>query len=598
MPGHHQSISGTNQTGITQQAFALFMFMVVVLSAPAAFASVQGAVWTTDFTGTIVDANIYTYHTDVYFNGGPQNGQHSGLPDGLYYFEVTDPSGATLLSTDAAVCRQVMVTNGVVIGSTGPSCKHQDGAYNPANGSTTVQLAPFATTPNNGNEYKAWLIAEGLATVSTTNPAVINFKRSDSKTDNFKVQNAPPPPPPTLSPTACNPTSSLSILLTPSAVFAYVPNGAWDSTAVTKGVQVVPVEPTGTVTSIATPQVVNSCSSNSVSGQTVCTSNGTDVYLITGTSLNATLTSGSDVQAATSGGVCFNCGVAIESNSNTAVIAMGYSGAPSGTALQFLHLATNTFDPPLPANNEISEDVLWDPIGNRILSPNEDGMYDLFELESSGTVEYGLQLTGQLDSAGEDCLTGIALATDEYTSNIVLADLTQATYSIGNPATWYAPYQIMNIPEWQPYVSTESGTDAVAVATGSHYGIITGEYPFPPSSANAVMAIQLPSTSGVGTPALVDYVVANMPNDPMGYPFSMGCDPHTVTAYISPASHDATGVLTDYGPIACWEGGTPQFVALVDLQALLAAPRVGNTHNVSPSYDLIAHGIVKFVATR
>ena len=31
--------------------------------------------------------------TDVYLNGGPQNTKSSGLSDGTYYFQVTDPGG-------------------------------------------------------------------------------------------------------------------------------------------------------------------------------------------------------------------------------------------------------------------------------------------------------------------------------------------------------------------------------------------------------------------------------------------------------------------------------------------------------------------------
>lgn len=587
--------SGLSGARTTTLALLSLFLCLAVLNSPSAFASVQGAVWTTDASGTIVDQNIYVYHTDVYFNGGPQNGQHSGLPDGVYYFQVTDPSGSTLLSTDNAVCRQVQVVNGVIAGSIGPSCKHPEGAYNPANGSTTVELAPFATTPNAGLEYKAWLIAASNATISTTNPTILNFKRSDAKSDNFKVQNAPPPPPPVLGPTACNPISSVTVLLNQSGVTAYVPNGNWSSTQT--GIQVVPISPPGTPTSISTPDVVNTCSANSTTGVTVCTGNGSDVYLVNGTTLTSTLTSAATGNTEFSGGGCLNCGVAVESNSNKAVIAMSYNGAPSGSALQFLDLATNTFQPPIPARNEISEDVLWDPIGNRILSPDENGFYDIYELETGTTIEYGWQIGGTLDSAGEDCLTGIAMATDEYTSNIVLADLSQAVYSIGNPPSWTAPMQFQNIPEWAPYTGSESGTDGIAVATGSHYGVMIGEYPFPPSQANALMAFLLPATSGTGTPSLVDYAVANMPNDPDGYPFSMGCDPHTVAAYVDPTTGNPTALVTDYGPVTCYAGGTPQYVALVNLQALMNAPRVAGTHNVSASYDLVANQVVRFVAT-
>src|SRR5262249_51156054 len=157
------------------------------------------------------------------------------------------------------------------------------------------------------------------------------------------------------------------------------------------------------------------------------------------------------------------------------------SSAPSGTAIQFLHLATNTFDAPFPLVHEVSEDVLWDPIGNRILSPDEDGNYDLIELETGLQVEYGNAMGGVLDSAGEDCLTGVALASEEYSSNIVLTDLTQATYAIGNPAgTWTAPTSVIHIPEWDAYSGPEAGTGPIAIATGTHYGILVGEYPFPP----------------------------------------------------------------------------------------------------------------------
>jgi hypothetical protein len=64
-----------------------------------------GAIFTTKSDGTTVDQNIYNLRTDVYLNGGPQNQKSAGLPDGTYYFQVTDPSGAVLLSTDNAVCR-------------------------------------------------------------------------------------------------------------------------------------------------------------------------------------------------------------------------------------------------------------------------------------------------------------------------------------------------------------------------------------------------------------------------------------------------------------------------------------------------------------
>jgi hypothetical protein len=90
----------------------------------------------------------------------------------------------------------------------------------------------------------------------------------------------------------------------------------------------------------------------------------------------------------------------------------------------------------------------------------------------------------------------------------------------------------------------------------------------------------------------VDWVVATLPNDPLGNPFSMGCDPHTVTAYVSPNSNQAVGVLTDYGATPCYDGGLPVYLGLINLQSLLAAPRVTGTHTaVSP----LPAGVVTFV---
>jgi hypothetical protein len=68
-------------------------------------AQVSGSVNTTSKDGTAVNFNLYPAATDVYAGGAPQNKQSSGLPDGAYYFQVADPSGKTLLSTDNAACR-------------------------------------------------------------------------------------------------------------------------------------------------------------------------------------------------------------------------------------------------------------------------------------------------------------------------------------------------------------------------------------------------------------------------------------------------------------------------------------------------------------
>lgn len=169
-----------------------------------------GAIFTSCADGCIVDQNIYPDKESVYLNGGPQNENGPGLNPGVYYFQVTDPSGTVLLSTDDAVCRQLIVDEtGHVAGATGVT-PHANGIYNPANFNTPVQMIPFADTPNNGGEYKVWLIGPVViehhnggkngpydtcnVTISPTDAKVLVFDNSDAKTDNFKIKAAVPPP--------------------------------------------------------------------------------------------------------------------------------------------------------------------------------------------------------------------------------------------------------------------------------------------------------------------------------------------------------------------------------------------------------------------
>lgn len=372
---------------------------------------------------------------------------------------------------------------------------------------------------------------------------------------------------------ACLPTSSLGVLVPtkPGNVTAYVPNGCWSCG--TLGLQVVNVEGPTSANSISTPNVVNSCSSNPATGQTVCVANNTDVYLITGTTLNNTLTSGSDDFASFSGGSCKNCGVAINALANKAVINMGLSTSPVFDGVQFLNLNTNTFETPVPLQTTVSENISVDPTRNLILSPNERNIYDLLQIQSDGSTvkefENSLSTSGELDSAAEDCSTGIALASEEFTNNVFITDLTQATLTSGSPAgTWTAPNT--NFAMVTSY-GFSAGTSGIAVAPGSgHLAVVTGEF-----GGRSFAVLQLPSTSGSGTPTILDYAVALIPSSTECGTFSSGLDPHTVTAYTSPNDGKAYALFANNGA-SC--------LARIDLAAVLAATRGGTglqAHDVS-----------------
>src|SRR5215469_10405067 len=181
----------------------------ILLPLPAA-ANITGAIYTTLPNGQTVNGNIYHQKTDVYLDGGPQNMHGQGLPDDDYYFQVTDPSGAVLLSQDDISCRVLQVVNGVVIGhptdgSGNPGCYHVNGAFNPSNGSTAIQLCSasgcptgvppsctpgslsYCDTPNHGGEYKVWITS--ISSYDPVNCAPNHgFCDGASKTDNFKVR--------------------------------------------------------------------------------------------------------------------------------------------------------------------------------------------------------------------------------------------------------------------------------------------------------------------------------------------------------------------------------------------------------------------------
>jgi hypothetical protein len=372
---------------------------------------------------------------------------------------------------------------------------------------------------------------------------------------------------------------------------AYVPLGNWGST--TTGVAAVPIETSSGIgtgapaTLIATPNVANSCSSNSVTAQTVCVANNTDVYLINGTTLASTLTSGATSTQSFSGGDCMNCGVVVDSSVNKALITIGVTTGGPG-AYQFLDLGSApAFESPILAGGSTSEDVSIDPVRHLILSPNEDSNYQLVNVGASPATLFNNMASpssfATYDSAGEDCTTGIALATDEGTGNLFIADLTQATFTPGaapSPGTWTAPSQLQNFPEFE---NLSAGTSGIAVAPGTHLGIVAGEF-----GGNVEGVILLPSTSGSGTPAVVDWVTFTVPNDPTGATWSEGDDPHTVTSYVSPNSKKAFAVLGNLS----FSGTTigPTFLAIVDMQGMLNAPRTGHVVNTP-----LPAGLVTFV---
>jgi hypothetical protein len=516
----------------------------------------QGRIETTLQNG--VAQTVFGVSTDVYLSGGPRNTKDVGLPDGTYYFQVTDRRSGSLLSTDIALCRQLLVSHGRVGGAAGPACKHPNGT--PTAGTVPVQLFPFSPASNAQNEYTVWLIPQNSdTTVSGSDPTGLMFDASDARTADFTVQSVVPPPPPAGS---CQASSSLTVLVAGTDVVGYVPKGNWSVTQAT-GVSVVNIEGTGiTPTKISTPQVVNSCASNPLTGETVCTANNTDVYVLSGATLRRTLTSSGSGSIGFSGGSCTNCGITMDAIHNRAIIGLSVSNSPG---FQILDLETSSFEPPFvsPAGH-ISEAPVFDPSRNLLLSATEFNDYELVNLADSGRPVFfenmGIASGGEFDSSAEECTTGIVLAPAEFSqpSAVFIADLTQATVTAGMPGAWTAPSQVQLLSE----SILSAGATGMAVAQGTHTGIVSGEF-----GGDAITAITLPSVSGSGTPAIADWVTCSIGNG-----FSNGFDPHTLTAYQSPNTGNAIAVLANGGATS---------LAIVDLTKILdpnLVPRTAGGH--------------------
>lgn len=190
----------------------LILALVVALAIPgaapiAAARGLSGAIFTTMVDGSRVNANIYEDKDDVYLDGGPgPNAPQgaAGLPDGDYYFQVTDPPGKVLLSVDPITSRKIRIEDGIIVyvypALTQTKYRgkwygtHETGTDIDHN-SLTVQLMPYDNTPNKGGVYKAWITPVGKYSPGSGS---FGFIPAWSKTDNFKAKKGKPFTPPIL----------------------------------------------------------------------------------------------------------------------------------------------------------------------------------------------------------------------------------------------------------------------------------------------------------------------------------------------------------------------------------------------------------------
>jgi len=398
-----------------------------------------------------------------------------------------------------------------------------------------------------------------------------------------------------------------------SGIVALVPNGGWGTRPdgnfleTSTGLQIVPIAPNPSggfeYATVHTPNVVNSCSVDQTTRKAVCTANNTDIYIINdvanpGDSPDATLTSAGTGTVTFSGGKCTTCGVVVDSVTHKAVISISMAEHTSG--YQLLDLTNNQLSTPIPATGaEIGESFAVDTARNFILSPSEAASgqlpnYQIFNISNPASPTLfnfaaaadKFPDSTDLDSALVDS-TGIALGTLESTTKMFLADLSQVSFNSG-AGTWTAPNQVQDLGS--AFSSFTNGLTAMALATGTHQALLIDE-----SGTSAFAAIQLPSNTG--TLAVQDWAVASMPKDPTQTVWTMPHEPHGLTAVFADLNGTNKGIgLVMNAPVAFGFESPPRtYIAVVDLGALLAAPRGTDGHTVDPDFDLVKNGVVTFI---
>jgi hypothetical protein len=177
---------------IPRKVLATVAPAVVVLGLGAAIAAQgnSGNVFVTTSAGVVPEGGLFASVQAPYLNAGPRgnakcSSSSGGLADGEYYFQVTDPSGRMLLSSDAVQDRSFRVAGGRIV-----SVSNSHGSASGRCSDFLVQLFPFATTPNREGDYKLWIVPANL--FDSGRGGAFGFPQKGSSTHSFRL--APPAP--------------------------------------------------------------------------------------------------------------------------------------------------------------------------------------------------------------------------------------------------------------------------------------------------------------------------------------------------------------------------------------------------------------------
>lgn len=187
-PGAGRPRPATRLDSLTLDPFtmlrSLFAATVAVLATfvPAA-AQTPGAAAVLNRFAERSDGNAFVRKDGAYLSAGRgTNCSAASLADGIYCFELTDPAGTVLLTTDPIVERSVRVKSGRMVEYLGTTRIFSP--KGPCEGGL-LRLVPYDTTPFGDGLYKLWLTR--IEDYDPNGSHLFGFDPAKSKSDDFRV---------------------------------------------------------------------------------------------------------------------------------------------------------------------------------------------------------------------------------------------------------------------------------------------------------------------------------------------------------------------------------------------------------------------------
>lgn len=288
------------------------------------------------------------------------------------------------------------------------------------------------------------------------------------------------------------------------------------------------------------------------------------------------------VYSSFSGGGCLDCGVLTDSANDRFVLSsgdgyrvVGYDGTVQAEYL----------DDPTSANPDqfTTENFAFDAAHQMIISPEyETSTQNLWLIDVAADKVYKWDKTltdanvSIADAAAVDPSTNTVWIDNEFEDRLLGINLNAGTFS-GN--TFSGPWKTTDL------VNVDSDGDfttGMAIDPSSHTMLLEDEF------TSNFGAVQLPASAGTSAPAFSSYTSAVMPDSTACGAWYNPGDPHGLAVLpVGFIGSDAYGMLVN---------DSATCVALVDVTKLLAAPKASGMNAVDPSYDLVANGVVQFIA--